>query len=536
MLDILIKNGTVIDGSGRPGFQADVAVEKGIITRVEPHITDGAGQVIDAQGLTVTPGFINTHSHSDDNALETADCCLYLEQGITTQLVGNCGSSLTPCRPEEAARQLPDGLTEEQAAILKRACQDPAAFMAHAQGVCYGVNAAYMVGHTRLRSYAMGPGDGRPTESQLDDMKNMIDRAMKGGMYGYSSGLVYAPSVYADTWELTELAKAAAAGGGIYASHIRGEGIHVFDSIAEAIRIGEDSGAPVLISHIKIMGKQNRGRAAEVLELIHRANERGVKVFADQYPYEAASAPLLSQIPPKYLTGGREKTLQLIADKAVRRQIEHSIFHQAEEFESCLFDAGYKGSVIVGAQKTPQFIGMTLAEVGRAEGKEPIDAMMDVLIANQGSVQGVYYVQDMQDILTFLADPYVFTGDDWSTDGVGNRPDPEKKGGSHPRGTSTFVRKIELARDKGLLTPEGCIYRMTGGPAQAVGIANRGLLRPSYAADICLLDYDKVRAQSDYLYPYRRNLGIRTVIVNGRIAVQNGLCTGDLHGRTLLHR
>lgn len=532
MIDLLIRNGTIIDGSGAPRYHADLAIEKGTIVRIAPHIDEAAERILDAEGLVVAPGFIDTHSHYDFAALIPIDGALLLEQGVTTQLVGNCGDSMTPYPASVLDPQIPSYLTEAQVQALKYVCARPDTFMAHASAQNYGVNTAFMIGHNALRLHAVGPGDEKANETQMEDMKTMLRLAMESGMFGYSSGLAYAPSCYADTEELTELAKVAAAYGGIYASHIRNEGNHVEEAVAEAIEIGKQSGADVLISHIKIMGNTDPKRAAGVLRLLKEAQESGLHIFADQYPYEAASAPLLAQIPPEYLAGGREKTLQVIADPEIRREIECSIFQGSDDFESCLRFALYDGSIVVEAAETPEYIGRSLLEAAKAEAKEPIDFMMELLIRNGGEVRCTYLTQRMEDILTFLASPLVFSGEDWAV--LGNRPDPEKKGGGHPRGTGSFVRKIELARDNGLLTPEECIYRMSGGPAQALRLEKRGLIKEGYAADLCLLDYQAARARADYLYPFRRNEGIRYVIVNGKIAVQDGCCNGEKHGKALL--
>jgi N-acyl-D-amino-acid deacylase len=357
---------------------------------------------------------------------------------------------------------------------------------------------------------------------------------MKSGMFGYSSGLVYAPSVYSKTEELIALAKVVAEYHGIYASHIRGEGDHVMEAVDEAIRVGRESGADVMISHLKIMGEKNRGKAKEILEKLHRANEEGVRVSADQYPYDTGSAPLITQIPPKYLTKGIQEVLRIIANPDVRKQIEYSIFYEANEFESCLYFSGYEEAKIVIAPKTPQFVGYTLTQIAAKEHTTPIDAMMDILIANDGLVQGIYRCQDMKDVLTIMADKLVYAGCDWSA--IRAHMDSEQVSGGHPRGNSTMIRRLELIRDGGLRTAENCIYSMTGGPARAVGLQGRGLIHVGYAADICVLDYPKVKAQSTFEHPFRKNLGLNYVFVNGEMAVQDGKCLGKLAGQTLLHK
>lgn len=522
----------MVDGSGNHRYIADIGVENGIIKKIEHHMPDRATQEIDAEGLMVTPGFIDSHSHSDTMAIVEMDAHESLEQGITSQMVGNCGDSLAPC--DRVTIQSCWDITEEEARLADSFCKDPAVFMEHARQRRMGINTAFLIGHNAIRSKVMKDSAAAPTASQLADMQEIVRVAMKSGMFGFSSGLVYAPSVYSETEELIALAKVVAEYHGIYASHIRGEGDHVMEAVDEAIRVGRESGADVMISHLKIMGEKNRGKAREILEKVHRANEEGVRVSADQYPFDTGSAPLITQIPPKYLTKGIKETLRQIANPDVRKQIEHSIFQESNEFESCLYFAGYEEAKIVIAPKTPQYVGYTLSQIAQQERTTPIDAMMDILIKNDGLVQSIYRCMDMKDVLTIMADQLVYAGCDWSITRA--HMDAEQVSGGHPREYSTMIRRLELVRDCGLRTAENSIYSMTGGPARAVGLQGRGLLHVGYAADICVLDYPNVKAQSTFEHPFRKNLGLKYVFVNGELAVQDGECLGKLAGRVLLHK
>lgn len=533
MLDVLIKNGTVLDGSGKKRYRADIAVKDGVIVSIAPDIKESAKETIDAEGLFVTPGFIDSHGHSDDNVFFKNDGYQFLEQGITTLLSGNCGESPAPYPENALMRPIHRDVSDEELERVIRIAHSSRSFMEEAARKELGVNNAFLIGHNAVRVNAMGFSDAEPDARQMEKMKETIAEAMEVGFFGYSSGLVYAPSVYGTTNELAELAKVVAKYGGIYASHIRGEGNNVMNAIAEAIQIGRQSGASVLISHIKIIGERNRGRAGEILDMIHNAREEGINVFADQYPYTAGSAPLISQIPPKYLTGGKAETLQKLRDPAFLRQVEHSIFHETEEFESIMYASGYDGATIAEAGATPQYVGKSIGEIARAEKKAPIDAMAEILIKNDGVVQGIYACQDMEDVLAFLGDPNVYAGCD--TVAYPRHFDPEQMSGGHPRGTSTMIRRIELIRNLGIRTAEECIRSMTGGPALALGLKRRGFLREGYAADICILDYQQVRATSDYLHPFRRNEGLHYVLVNGRVAVRNGICQGIYAGQVIMH-
>lgn len=533
MLDVKITGGTLLDGTGRPGYRAEIGIRDGIITEIAPKLQESAREVLDAEGLCVTPGFLDTHAHSDDAVFFRSDGYNCLEQGITTQLVGNCGDSPAPYRKDCGVPLTTRPAAPERLEEMMAAAKDCPTFLAAADRQEKGINYAFLVGHNALRLSVMGESPAAPTPLQLQAMQEQIRLAMRAGYFGYSSGLVYAPSVYADTAELTALAKASAEFGGLYASHIRGEGDHVLEAVREAIAVGRGAGCPVLISHIKVMGPNRAGKAQAMLRMIREANAEGVRVFADQYPYDAGSAPLISQIPPKYLREGRAALLQRLEEPQFRRQVEHSIFHETEEFESCLYYAGYAGSRIAAAAETPEAVGKTLTELAAAAGVAPVDAMAELLLRNHGTVQGVYTCMQMEDIRTFLADENVYAGTDWSA--YPEHYSEEQVGGGHPRGTGAMFRRIELCREFRLRSPEACIRSMTGAPAGAIGLRDRGLLRPGLAADLCVLDWERAAAEADDLHPFRRNRGLAYVLLNGTVAVRGGRATGCYAGQVLRH-
>ena len=534
MLDILIKGGTVLDGSGAPRFKGDVGIKDGLIAKVAPSIDEEAERVIDAKGLFVTPGFIDTHSHADDLVFYHSDSYNCIEQGITTVLTGNCGVTPAPFPFDTPKNPIKRPVSDERRAEILKICENGATYIEEAKKTEFGVNIAFLIGHCSVRAHAMGMSPEKPTKEQMEDMKNSVRIAMEAGYYGFSTGLVYAPSVYGDVDEIAELAAVAAEYGGVYASHIRGEGNNLINAIAEAIEVGKKSGAPVLISHIKVMGKSNLGKSRQVLKMIHEARDSGMNIFADQYPYDSGSAPLISQIPPKFLTEGAVKTLEHLKDPKFRDEIEWSIFNESDEFESIIYDAGYEGSTISDAAKTPQYVGKNLAQIAEEMGVRPIDAMCELLITNGVTVQGIYKCQNEEDILVYAADPLVFAGTDWGN--IYEHHDINKQGGCHPRGISTMIRRIELIRDNNLRTPEETIRTMTGGPALAMGFEKRGFLKEGYAADVCVFDYEKIRANSDYVHPYLPNEGLEYVLVNGVVDLEHGKCLGKMAGQVLLNK
>lgn len=526
MYDLIIRGGTVADGSGAPRYRADVAVKDGKIAKIAPSIEEEAGQVLDAAGKIVSPGFIDYHSHSDNGILFGPDSYNYLEQGVTTEIAGQCGTAPAPIMADEA-----DRLPPEHRERLAKACDNFNSFMEAVSQMELGNNIAFYIGQGNVRGRVMGYSDAQPTPEQLEEMKAWVRQAMECGYLGMTTGLVYAPSVYAGEEELVELAKVVGEYGGSYASHIRGEADNVVESVEEAINIGEKAGIPVIISHLKVIGKQNEGLSEKVLQVMEEANRRGVKVRADQYPYLAGSAPFISCIPPKFHVGGEDKLVENLKDPAFRQKVTDSIQNEYAEFASNLVDAGFEGTLMAGCAKTPQYVGKTIAQIAQEENKDPWDVCYDLLIANDGQAQGIYFNQNESDMMRIIAHPYVMGGSDWSN--YPSHPDRDKVGGGHPRGTSTFITRLALLRDHGLATLEAAVHSVTGLPAEMSGIPEIGLVKEGYRADLCVFDYAALKADSDYLHPFRQNHGLDYVLVGGKPAVEHGAYNGTKNGSVL---
>ena len=529
MYDLLIKNGTVVDGTGAKRRAADVAVEGDRIVKIAPSISTPAKNVINAEGLFVTPGFIDVHSHADLLAVIPNDSQNFLRQGITTQFMGQCGASPAPF-DEMTQRRAKKTMAPDEFEAFKAKLATPASFMKSAAEMPYSLNTAFLIGHKAIRVKTLGYSDAAPDDAQMAEMKATLTEAMEAGYFGYSTGLVYAPSVYATTEELIELAKVLTAYDGIYASHIRGEGNHVEEAVAEAITIGREAGIRVLVSHLKVLGNANKGKGKKLLQMIDEANARGERVYADQYSYDGSSAGLIEQIPPKYLVGGVAKAVERLKDRDLRKIIEHEIFYDLSEFESSLVHAGYDRTLVSRAPETPEAVGKTIEEFAKEQGKSCFDAYCDIIIANHGAGQGIYINQNLEDICTIMSHPYVFCGCD-ALDY--NYMPPETMGGGHPRSQSTFTHRLELVRDYGLASLEDAIRQITGCPAEKLGFTDRGELVEGKYADICIFDYAKVRPTADYMHPYRPNEGISYVIVNGEVTVDHDVMTGTRPGRLL---
>ena len=527
MYDLVIRNGLVVDGTGAPAFKGDVAVKDGRIAAVAAHIEETGREEIDAHGKCVAPGFIDVHTHSDARIFdETVTGWNHLEAGTTTELVGQCGSQVVPWY--EGALSRTYGMDEQE---LREVCSSFHNYMKYAETRSLGTNIAVLAGQGSIRGKVMGLGAGLPDEKQTAQMRDIMTEAMEAGCLGFSTGLVYTPSVFAGPDEITEIARAAHAKGGIYTSHIRGEGNALLSSIDEALEVGRKSGIPVNISHIKVIGKHNEGRSKDAIALIEKAQAEGLRVTADLYPFTGGSAPLASQLPPKYLTDGIAESVKKLSDPELRKKVLWSIMNEPDEFESNIFSAGFDGTLLCGCSATPQYVGKTLGEIGREEGRDPFDVCCDILMRNGGVVQGIYMSQNESDMLRFLAQPWVMSGSDWSD---GSEPvDPEHIAGSHPRGLATMTRRLELIREHKIESLESAVHRMTGMAADVYDLPQVGRLQPGKKADITIFDWDNVRAHADYVHPFRRNEGIETVIVSGEVAVKNGRFTGVRCGKIL---
>ena len=517
MYDILIRKGLIVDGSGKTAFPGDLAIKDGKIIRIAPDISGEAKQYLDAQGLVVAPGFIDCHNHCDADALLGSSCYNALEQGVTTQITGHCGYSLAPYY-DGAMPRLKSQLPAEKFSQLMEQTKTMASFMCSAKEVKIGTNMAFFVGHHNIRGKTMGFCADTPTAAQLSVMQADLMEAMEAGCLGMSTGLIYAPSAHADTQELIALAKVMAPYGGIYASHIRNEADGAVAAVEEAIRIGEAAGVQVQISHLKVMGLHNEGTSERILQLIEDANARGIRVYADQYPYTASSAALNSRIPAPYHAGGKEIFLERLRKRAVRDEI--SDLH-----------LDYDSMMIASLPLTCEYENRTIGQIAREEGKHPVDVLCDILLANHGEGRGIYFNQPESDMFRILAHPYVFCGSDSSN--LPEREDPETTAGRHPRGQAAMVRRLQLQRDHALCGIEEAVYRMTGGPAMAFRLHHQGLLKEDYDANITVFDYERLQAHATYQYPFRKNEGIHWVLVNGQIAVSNGQATECRAGKIL---
>ncbi len=532
MLDVLIKSGLVVDGSGGKAFFADVAIKDGKIRRIAPNITLEAHTTIDATGKVVSPGFIDNHTHGDYYCLFGTDAYHLLEQGVTTEIAGNCGGGILPYYDgllDSAKGMVPDALIEH----VRNITRDFRAFSEGTKDFKMGTNMALYAPHGNIRASVMGFSPDKPTPTQLKQMKSLMEEAMQCGFLGLSTGLIYPPSVYADRQELIELCSIVAQYHGCYSSHIRGECDTVVEAVAEAISIGEESGCDVVISHHKIGGLTNRGKSTDTLRLIQEANERGtIRVRIDQYPYIAGQTALIHTLPEQFAANGIHALIEQLKDPVFRNQVGEVMFSPSSQ--SLLKCSGFDGCLILVAPKTPDYVGKTIAEIAGLLGRSPIDVTFDLLVENSGDVDAAYFYQNEEDMLTILAHSETMAGAD-----VGHNLehyDHNKMNGAHPRGMSTFPKRLRMVRESNMFSLEEEIRRICYLPAQTANIDGIGLLLEGYQADICVFDWQRITENNDFMYPFKKNTGIDTVIVRGQIAVTHGEFTGIRAGMVLKKR
>jgi N-acyl-D-amino-acid deacylase len=526
---LLIRGGTVVDGSGAPARAADVAVEGERIAAVAPRLSGAADRVVDATGQVVTPGFIDMHSHSDLFYFGCPSAESKVRQGVTTEVVGMCSFSQAPLRPEQ--RDIVRGWAGGIGASLDLKAETFAQYLDALRAIRPSVNVAHFVGHGALRIAAMG-FEARPAGADdLEAMQRLLGEALDAGAFGFSSGLVYAPSAYSNTAELVALAKSMASRGGYYFSHIRGESSMLLDSITEAIRIGEEGGVGVQISHVKASGKENWPKIDAALRLFETARARGVDVLGDVYPYNAGSTKLDNMMPAWAHDGGIGKLLERLADRAVRRRI----------VEECLIDGERWGTisqggigfdqVFIATCRRRELEGLNLAQIARQAGQPPAEVLMNLLLEEQCTIGMVSFSQSIDNVAKVLAHPALMIGSDSIPlyEGEGDRP-----GKPHPRTYGTFPRVLgEYARERKLFSLETAVHKMTGMAAGRIGLRERGLVQPGYFADLAVLDPATVKDESTYAEPHRYPTGIPYVVVNGAIVVDAGRMGAARPGRVL---
>jgi N-acyl-D-amino-acid deacylase len=524
--DILIRRGNVVDGSGSPGSIGDIAVARGRIAAIGPALTGEANTVIDADGLAVAPGFIDIKTHSDFVLPINPKAESKVRQGVTTEIIGHCGFSVAPVLPGKV-QLLADYLSGGAPWLPFREMSFPEYLDTFPT---VAVNAGMLVGHNTIRLMVMGLEDRAPTEGELGEMMALLEDGLRAGALGLSTGLFTPPGSFARADEIMALCTVLKRHNAAYFTHIRDESIRVLEGVEEAIDIARTCGVHVEIVHLKCSGVDNWGKAAKVLAKIAAARAQGCDIDCDAYPYTAGANPLKNLLPPWVQVGGNEAMLTRLAQAQTRARIGAEIADRGLNNWGRI--PSWENVQISISPRLPETAGKTVAALARARGGDPIDQICDHLIADQGATRVLITSMSEDDIRTIVCSPTALVGSDGNcvaTYGVVGQGLP------HPRFYGTFPRIIgRYVHDERLISLEQAIYKMTGGPAKALKLRDRGLLREGYRADITLFDPHDFRDQATYADPHRHPSGTRTtVIVNGIVVVDHAIHTGATPGSVL---
>lgn len=523
---ILIRGGKVYDGTGRDAFVADIIIKGDWIERITaPHWSheNKAEEIIEAESLSVAPGFIDAHAHSEFTLFADGRAQGKLFQGVTTEINGNCGLSAAPLYRDAREHREGDldalGIGERWSTFRE--------YFGFLEKRGIAINFATLAGHGNIRASVIGYGDKKASDEDERRMVELLREAVSEGAIGLSTGLIYPPGLYADAKEITELAKAVK--NLIYSTHMRSESDELIEAIREAVGIGRDSGIHVQISHIKTGGKENWGKIEEAIAIIEEARREGVRVTCDRYPYIAAFTDLDALLPPWMFAGGSDEELKRLADPKIRSALKRQFLSQGR------MDDYWDRVVISSLQSEPNkwMEGKTLSNISASTNKDPVDFLLDILIEERLRIDAIFHSMNEDNLVRFIGLPYLMIGSDSSarsTDG------PTCRGKPHPRGFGTFPRFLgRYARDKKVMGLSEAIHKMTLLTAKTFGLKERGAVMPGLAADLVVFDEDKIIDCATFEEPFEKPDGIHYVLVNGQPAVLEGVATGKLAGRILRH-
>lgn len=526
MNDYLFKNATVVDGTGAAAVEADVAVVADCIAAVGRCLPATAAEVVDGAGLVLAPGFIDIHSHTDGTIFKNPLSESKLLQGVTLEVTGNCGLGSFPVAGERRDQLLGFlKMHDFQLPVEGLGWTDMETFARAVERAGIGLNLAPLVAHGPLRIAVMGSDNRPPMHGELQAMKTLLAAMLSQGAWGLSTGLIYPPGSYAATDELIELAKVLSSHGSLYTSHIRGEGATLMDSIEESIRIGSAAGAKVEVSHLKALGKDNWGKGREALERLERARRAGVDIAADQYPYEATQTTLAVLIPAWAHAGGVSAMLQRLADDAQRPRLQADV-------RAAVADRGGAERIRIssaGTEAGRALSGRSIAQVAADWGIPPEDAVIRLVTENEASVGAVFFSLSEEDLLAIMRSDRVAVGSDGSGLSAADHAVV-----THPRSYGTFPRVLgRFVREQQVLPLTTAVFKMTGLPADRLGLTDRGRIRPGFKADLVLFDPEEIADTATFENPHAYPQGIRLVMVNGTAAVRDGRPTGARAGRVL---
>lgn len=499
MYDLIIKNGTVIDGTGSPSYICDIAITDGKIVRIASDIADESKKIIDAKGLIISPGFIDSHSHSDDAIFDYPDMIEKIEQGITTSIAGQCGITCAPSGKD-------DDVYKTFGSMAKAI-----------KNVPLGSNVKSFVGHSALRGTVIGYENRRPSEVEMNEMKALLREAMENGAIGLSFGLIYTPSCYADTQELIELAKVVKEYDGMLSAHIRNEGFELIESVEEFLTVIKESGVKAVFSHHKSMYKPNWGKVKESLRMIKDAVDEGYDIYCDVYPYEASSTSLVATLIAKELRAvDRAEIPNMLSDSNMRDKIKEIYISRNGNSLSNL--------LLVQCKGYPEYEGMRIDEIARLRGQDDFDTAFDIIIGSGANAQICNFSMTEEDIEYVLKYERAMICTDSSV--------AKDKKIYHPRLRASFPRFLgRYVRERKVVTIEEAIRKCTSLPALVYELSGKGKICEGFDADICIFDAERIIDKADYINCSSRCDGLNYVILGGEVVVENATYNGNKKGK-----
>lgn len=528
--DIVIHGARIVDGTGNPWYAGDIGIAGDRIVAVGKIPGGISRRVIEAKGMVVSPGFIDMLGQSETALLIDNRSLSKLAQGITSEITGE-GGSIAPQNALTIAAAQPS-LDPYHLKIDWKTLSD---YWLRLDKKGTPINLGTYVGAAQVREAVLGDVNRAPTAEELEKMKALVEQAMRQGALGLSTALIYPPGHYAKTEELIELAKVAARYGGIYATHMRSEGQNEVAAVREALRIGQEAQLPVEIFHLKVSGKSRAGGMIEIVRMIQQARDNGQDVTADMYPYLAGATALASSLPPWVADGGLNKLLERLRAPAVRQRIKTEMSATGERtWENLYLDSGGAPGVMVASVVNPelkQFTGKTVAEIATTQKKDPLDALMDFVLADKGLSSALYFIASEEDLQTGLRQPWTSIGLDISEMSLDG---PLFEAHTHPRGYGSMARFLgHYVRDLQLLPLEQAVRKITSLPAQREHLVGRGLIKEGFFADLTIFDPGSIIDKATYTQPAQLAEGVKCVLVNGQVAFENGKITGAMAGRAL---
>ena len=527
--DVIIKGGTVYDGTGEEGHVADVAIRGDRIVGVGDFASAGPKKTIDARGLAVAPGFINMLSWSNESLIQDGRSQSEIRQGVTTEIMGE-GESMGPLNDRMKTR-----LLREQTDIkFEIKWNTLAEYLHYLEKRGISCNVASFIGATTVREYVVGLEDKQPTPAQLDQMRELVRKEMEAGALGIGTSLIYPPAFYAKTEELIELCKVAAKYQGKYISHMRSEGNQLFQGLDEVIRISREAGIPAEVYHIKAAGQKNWPKEDELLERIEAAQKEGLKIRANMYTYTAAGTGLDACLPPWTEDGGYPALFKRLRHPATREKIAAEVRVDSDAWENLYLAAGSPEKILlVGfkSEKLKPFTGKSLAEVAKMRSKDPIETIMDLISEDESRIGTIYFVMSEENVKKELAKPWISFGSDEASqapEGVFLKSNP------HPRAYGNFARVLgKYARDEKVITLPEALRRLSALPATNLGLDHRGFIQDGMFADVVVFDPATIADRATFDKPQQYAVGMKHVFVNGVQVLKDGEHTRAKPGRAL---